>query len=119
MKYLLAFAFSAYTSAAYLSPCYNYEDRVSFSYQACINNNFSQVASEINSFPSYCVNYGDSPSYSFISCINNNFQDSARRLGSGAYYPSCHNYGDRLSFSFISCVNSNFRDLEWDLNRKR
>lgn len=117
MKYLILIFLATAASAAYLPPCYNYEDKVSFSYQACINNNFREAGRELGIFPSYCANFGDTVNYSYLSCINNNFQDASRKLG--AYYSSCYNYGDDLDQGFISCVNSNFRNLEWDLRRRR
>lgn len=104
-------------SAAYMPPCYNYEDKVSFSYQACINNNFREAGRELNIIPSYCANYGDTVNYSYLSCVNNNFHQAGRILG--AYYPSCYNYGDKLDSSFVNCVNNNFRNMDWDLQRRR
>lgn len=117
MKFLLLALAASASQAIYLSPCQNYErGRVSFSYQACVNNNFSQISTELRTYPSYCSNFGDKPNYSYISCINSNFYSVSRQLNT--YLPNCNNFGDELSYSFISCVNSNFDRIDWELKTR-
>lgn len=117
MKILFLALIASASQAIYLSPCYNYErDRVSFSYQACVNNNFTQVATELRTYTSYCSNFGNTPNFSYISCINNNFYTVSRSLNT--YLQNCNNFGDELSYSFISCVNNNFDKIDWELKTR-
>lgn len=107
------------TESIFLGSCYNYGTGVSYSYQSCINSNFSSVGRETGGFMSYCSNFGDEVSYSFTSCVNSNFREAARKLNNEIFLPDCFNFDRKnLDYSFISCANSNFMNLERAVNQK-
>lgn len=103
----------------FLPSCYNYSsggDAVSFSYQACLNNNFRAIerAVEDRQFFQYCSNVGNQVSYFFVSCVQNNFRKTKQALRNrNLFLQRCTNFNpDTLDFSFTSCVNSNWRSVE-------
>ena len=107
------------TESIFLGSCYNYGTGVSYSYQSCINSNFSSIGRETGGFMSYCSNFGDEVSYSFTSCVNSNFREAARKLNNEIFLPDCFNFDRKnLDYSFISCANSNFMNLERAVNQK-
>lgn len=96
-----------------LSYCSHFGSGVSFSFQSCVNSNFSRVASELGGFSSYCSNIGDEVSFSFTSCVNRNFSNAQSRGDGSLYLRYCTNFDrTRLDFSYVSCVNSNFNAIE-------
>lgn len=96
-----------------LSYCSHYGSGVSFSFQSCVNSNFSRVSQVLGGFSSYCSNFGDEVSFSFTSCVNRNFQNAQSQADGSLYLQYCSNF-DRtsLGFGYVSCVNSNFRAIE-------
>ena len=112
---IISILFSANLYAdIYPTYCSNYGPGVSYSYQSCINSNFSQFARELDAYVGHCYNYGDRVSYSFTSCVNNNFREIDRHLGT--YSGFCTSYGDDLSYSFVSCVYRNFSEAARVIN---
>ncbi len=103
----------------YLSYCSNYGAGVNFSFQSCVNNNFSSVGREIGGYFSYCANYGDEVSFSFTSCVNSGFREAARILDNNIYLQNCYNFDQKnLDFSFISCVNSNYSEISRAISQR-
>lgn len=108
-------------NAIFLMSCSNYGSTsrpVSYSYEYCLNNNFSKIEREIDGlYLSNCSNYSrDKVDYSFTSCVNRNFRQIDMKLKS-IFMMSCSNYNSsELSYSFTSCSNSNFYKVERKLN---
>jgi hypothetical protein len=103
----------------YLGYCSNYGAGVNYSFQSCVNNNFSSVGRELGGYFSYCANYGDEVSYSFTSCVNSGFSEAARLLGKNIYLQNCYNFDQKnLDFSFISCVNSNYSEISRAISQR-
>lgn len=116
--FTLAF-FSTPAHALYLSYCSNFapspNNPVSFSYQSCVNRNFSEVrrASDDALYLQFCQNYGNSVGLSYTGCINRNFSAIERTLEPRPYLQYCMNLSrDQLDSSFISCVNRNFSTIQ-------
>lgn len=96
----------------YLSYCSNFGTGVSYSFQSCVNSNFSDIGRELGGYLSYCSNFGDGVSYSFTSCVNQGFREAARLLDNSIYLSDCMNFDQKnLDYSFISCVNSNYGQI--------
>ena len=113
-------SFSNTNEKIFLSYCSNFGDGVSYSYQSCVNRNFSNIQRELNgAFFSYCSNFGDEVSYSFTSCLNRNFDAVERELDYNVFLSYCSNFSrSELDFSFTSCVNSNYRAIERALQNR-
>lgn len=116
---MFALMLSAPTFASvYLNPCFEYQQQgVSYTYQSCVNRNFSRISNELGIFLSHCSNYGDEVSYSFTSCVERNFNSIESKVTS-LYLGYCSNFDrERLSYSFTSCVNRNFDSVEREINK--
>lgn len=102
----------------YLSYCSHYGAGVSYSFQSCVNSNFSSVSREIGGYFSYCTNFGNEVDYGFTSCVNSGFREAQRQLNNNVWLQDCFNF-DRttLDFSFVSCVNSNFSQLQREIGK--
>lgn len=102
----------------YLSYCSHYGAGVSYSFQSCVNSNFSSVSREIGGYFSYCTNFGNEVDYGFTSCVNSGFREAQRQLNNNVWLQDCFNF-DRttLDFSFVSCVNSNFNQLQREIGK--
>lgn len=103
----------------YLSYCSHFGTGVSYSFQSCVNSNFSSVAQTIGGYFSYCTNFGAEVDYSFTSCVNSGFREAQRQLDNKVWLRDCYNF-DRttLDFSFVSCVNSNFSDIQREVSKQ-
>lgn len=113
-------AFAKDKNNIYLSYCSNYGKGVDFSFQSCVNDNFSSVGRELGGYFGYCANYGDEVSYSFTSCVNSGFSEAARLLDNKVFLQSCFNFNQKeLDFSFISCVNSNYNEISRAIGQKQ
>ncbi len=101
-----------------LSHCMNIGSGVSFSFQSCVNSNFSQIGRTLGGFFSHCMNIGNEVDYGFTSCVNSNFRTAERLLSNSVFLQDCYNF-DRttLDFSFVSCVNSNFNRISIETSR--
>lgn len=103
----------------YLSYCSNFGTGVNYSFQSCVNSNFSSVQREVGGFYGYCMNIGNEVDYSFTSCVNSGFREAQRQLGNNIWLQDCYNFNrDTLDFSFVSCVNSNFSRISSELSNK-
>ncbi len=103
----------------YLSYCSHFGTGVSYSFQSCVNSNFSSVQREIGGFFSYCMNIGKEVDYSFTSCVNSGFREAQRQLGNNVWLQDCYSFNrDTLDFSFVSCVNSNFNRLSNEITNR-
>ena len=133
MKYILlamlSFSFMSQTTMAkkphepaptvFLSYCSHFGTGVSYSFQSCVNSNFSSVQREIGGFYGYCMNIGNEVDYSFTSCVNSGFREAQRQLGNNVWLQDCYSFGrDTLDYSFVSCVNSNFNRISSELSRR-
>lgn len=133
MKYILlamiSFSFMSQTAMAkkphepaptvFLSYCSHFGTGVSYSFQSCVNSNFSSVQREIGGFYGYCMNIGNEVDYSFTSCVNSGFREAQRQLGNNVWLQDCYSFGrDTLDYSFVSCVNSNFNRISSELSRR-
>ena len=122
MKSLTIF-FTLFISTAahadfYLRSCYDMEMRggVSYSYQNCINSNFSLIQRNSDIFISHCTNYGRNVSFSYTSCIERNFSRIQNEIPD-VYLRYCSNFDrKKLGLSYQSCVRSNFVKIENELN---
>lgn len=107
------------TPTVFLSYCSHFGTGVSFSFQSCVNSNFSSVQRELGGFFNYCMNIGKEVSYSFTSCVNSGFREAQRQLGNNVWLQDCYNFNrDTLDFSFVSCVNSNFSRVSSEMTRR-
>ena len=112
LAFLSLGTFSAEKNSVFLSYCSNFGDGVSYSFQSCVNSNFSTIQREVGGFFSYCSNFGQEVDYSFTSCVNQGFREAQRQLENSVYLQDCYNFDRKtLDYSFISCVNSNFSSL--------
>lgn len=102
----------------FLNYCTHYGSGVSYSFQSCINSNFTNIARYTQGYYSYCSNFGQDVDFGFTSCINRNFQEAQRQLQNRIWLQDCYNY-DRssLDFSFTSCVNSNYGMIQREINK--
>ena len=104
----------------FLSYCSHFGTGVSYSFQSCVNSNFSSVQRELGGFFSYCMNIGKEVDYSFTSCVNSGFREAQRQLGNNVWLQDCYNFNrDSLDFSFVSCVNSNFSRISSEIARNK
>lgn len=104
----------------YMQHCSNVGSDVSYFFQSCVNNNFSDIRRELNNgFFRYCSNIGSEVSYFFTSCINDNFREAQSKLDNYVYLSHCSNFGREMDFMFVSCVNRNFREIERELRRRQ
>lgn len=102
----------------FLNYCNHFGPGVSYSFQSCINNNFSTISRHTQGFYSYCTNFGQEVDYGFTSCVNRNFQEAQRQLQNRIWLQYCYNYDrSKLDYSFISCVNSNYGEIQREINK--
>ena len=113
---IFVFLLSSSVQAIYLSPCYNYGDQVSFSFESCINRNFRDIdhALDRRVWPQHCFASQGRADFSFVSCINRNFRYVENVLGR-IYLEHCYNSNEQVTFGFESCVNRNFRSIEREI----
>jgi len=119
---LLLMMISYAAHGLYLQTCYNNGfagNAVSFSYQNCVNQNFSQLKREIpNSFISYCRNSGALVDYFYTNCIADNFRALERQLSGPLYLRYCTNSNsETLGYFYRACVKDNFSSLQRHLQQ--
>ena len=104
-------------SPIFLSNCSHYGPGVSYSFQSCVNSNFSAIDRVLGGFALNCMNIGKEVSYAFTSCVNANFRQVELKLEGNVWLQDCVNF-DRtnLEYMFISCVNSNFKKIEREIS---
>ena len=113
-KFFLVFfiLLSININALVLQDCYNFGDEVSFSYENCINSNFSTIDRDLfnNSlFLRRCSNFGNGVEFSFVNCINNNFSTIERECLENLFLTDCFNYGTTLTSNFTYWRDRFFR----------
>lgn len=97
----------------YLSYCSHFGQGVSYSFQSCVNSNFSSVSRVMGGFISNCYNIGNEVSFSFTSCVNSGFRTIERQFNNAIWLQECMNFDRQtLDYSFVSCVNSNFGTIQ-------
>ncbi len=100
----------------FLSYCSHFGTGVSYSFQSCVNSNFSAVARITGGFYQYCMNIGQEVDYGFTSCVNSGFREAQRQLNNNIWLQDCMNFDRKtLDYSFISCVNSNFNTIQREI----
>lgn len=116
LSFLLLISMTSFANdkgTIFLSYCSHFGSGVSYSFQSCINSNFSTVQRELGGYFSYCSNFGTEVDYGFTSCINQGFREAVRLLENRVYLSDCYNFDRKnLDFGFISCVNSNFSSIQ-------
>ncbi len=100
----------------FLSYCSHYGTGVSYSFQSCVNSNFSAISRITTGFFQNCMNFGQEVDYGFTSCVNSNFREAERKLENNIWLQNCMNFDRKtLDYSFISCVNSNFNTIQREI----
>ena len=117
MKFLTLILLTLITTSAhanlFLRSCYDNTRTtgVSYSYQSCINSNFTAIKREIDIRNFHCSNLGNRATYSFTSCIERNFQSVEDNMDVRLDY--CTNFDrDKLSYSYQICIRRNFTKIE-------
>lgn len=100
----------------YLQYCSHFGTGVSYSFQSCVNSNFSSVARVTGGFFQHCMNFSQEVDYGFTSCVNYGFREAQRQLNNNIWLQDCMNFDRKtLDYSFISCVNSNFSTIQREI----
>ena len=103
----------------FLSYCSHFGTGVSYSFQSCVNSNFSAVSRITGGFFQNCMNFGQEVDYGFTSCVNSGFREAQRQLDNTVWMQSCMNFDRKtLDYSFISCVNSNFSAIQREISSR-
>lgn len=103
----------------FLSYCSHFGTGVSYSFQSCVNSNFSSVSRITGGFYQNCMNFGQEVDYGFTSCVNNGFREAQRQLQNTVWMQTCMNFDRKtLDYSFISCVNSNFSAIQREISSR-
>jgi hypothetical protein len=132
-KWIILFGLLATTWTAYglenqqdnksyvnFSHCTSFGQGVPFSFQHCLNNNFSTASRSLSrTFFSYCSNSGDEVQFFFVNCVNQNFSRIERVLDYQVNLQYCTNPNrERIEFYFTSCVNNNFSKIARYINNR-
>jgi hypothetical protein len=107
---VLLLTLSAKSFAGKLTECNSLSDNLTFSYKACINNNFKTVADKFHLDRTTCGVWTNDVDYVFQNCVNENFDEAKKKLG--VSLDSCHNYDKDLAWYYKACINKNFQSVQ-------
>ena len=120
MKKLLIFiilliGINSYGASIWLNNCRNIdENEISYSFESCVNHNFSEINWFLQTFSRSCYSHGEGVPFIYEDCINSNFRNLLFEIP--VHFDNCHNLGDKVSWFFTRCINRNFSEVERYIN---